>query len=135
MRSIYHSCLGHKFSLSQDLLEMVLPFDEAILEAMSIMERSWKDMLQRASFLFATSGLRIDEHGIIIHGSMEWYRSPLTTYELYAEGNMSNISKTISINISRTFGVIENIFKSVDCSRWKIEIYTALFKEYHNVFA
>lgn len=51
------------------------------------------------------------------------------------EGNMSNISKMIPINISKTPQVIENVLIGVDCLKEEIEIYTALFKAFRDIFA
>jgi len=48
---------------------------------------------------------------------------------------MENISKTIPINISKTPGIVENVLIRADCSPEEIEIYTALFKEFRDVFA
>jgi hypothetical protein len=41
---------------------------------------------------------------------------PLDTYCIYVEGNMVNIYPTITIEISRIPGKIENIYIGVDCS-------------------
>ena len=49
-------------------------------------------------------------------------------HNAYDEGNMANISQTITINISSKLGVIENIFIKEDCSSKEIKIYIALFK-------
>jgi hypothetical protein len=51
------------------------------------------------------------------------------------KGNMANISKTILINISKTPGIIENVFISANCSPEEIHTYTSLFKEFHDVFS
>jgi hypothetical protein len=59
----------------------------------------------------------------------------LATHEVYAKGNMENINETIPINISRTPGVVENVFIGADCSPGEIQIYIDLFKEFHDVFA
>jgi hypothetical protein len=59
----------------------------------------------------------------------------LATQEIYAEGNMATITKTIPINISQNPGVMENVFVGVDCSPEEIQIYTDLFKEFRDVFA
>jgi hypothetical protein len=40
----------------------------------------------------------------------------LATPEVYAEGNMENIVENIPINISRTPGIMENVFVGADCS-------------------
>jgi hypothetical protein len=61
--------------------------------------------------------------------------NPLATHEVYAEGNMETIAETILINISRTPGIVENVFIGVDCSPREIQIYTDLFKEFRDVFA
>ena len=42
--------------------------------------------------------------------------NPLSTHEVYVEGNMVTITETISINISRTHGVVENVFIGAECS-------------------
>ena len=61
--------------------------------------------------------------------------NPLATHESYAEGNMETITETIPINISRTSGVVENVFVRADSSPEEIQIYTDLFKEFHDIFA
>ena len=48
---------------------------------------------------------------------------------------MENISTTIPINISVNPNVVENIHIGANCSSEEIAIYTALFKEFHDVFA
>jgi hypothetical protein len=42
--------------------------------------------------------------------------NPLATHEIYAEGNMETIAEMIPINISRTPGVIDNVFVGAYCS-------------------
>ena len=61
--------------------------------------------------------------------------NPLPREGMFAEGNMANISATIPINISVNLDVVENIHIGANCSPEEIAIYTALFKEFHNVFA
>jgi hypothetical protein len=59
----------------------------------------------------------------------------LATQDVYAEGNMATIAETMPINISRTPGVVENVFVGADCSPEEIQIYTDLFKEFRDVFS
>jgi hypothetical protein len=47
----------------------------------------------------------------------------------------SSIAKMIPIDISRTPGIMENVFIRVDCSPEEIQIYTYLFKELCDVFS
>jgi hypothetical protein len=60
---------------------------------------------------------------------------PLNTHEIFSEGNMASISPTVSIDISRTPGNIENVNIGADCSPEEILIYTNLFKEFRDVFS
>jgi hypothetical protein len=48
---------------------------------------------------------------------------------------MESIAETIPIDISRTPGVVENVFVGADCSPEEIQIYIELFKEFHDVFS
>ena len=60
---------------------------------------------------------------------------PTATHDLYAEGNMANISETILINITSEPGIVENVLIGADCSPDEIITYTALFKEFRDVFS
>ena len=48
---------------------------------------------------------------------------------------MENIFTTIPINISANPDVMENIYIGANCSPEEIAIYTALFKEFRDIFA
>jgi hypothetical protein len=43
-------------------------------------------------------------------GDRSCHTNPLATHKIYAEGNMTTISEMIPINISRTLGIIDNVF-------------------------
>jgi hypothetical protein len=47
---------------------------------------------------------------------------------------METITEMIPIDISRTPGIVENVFVRADCSPEEIQIYTDLFKEFCDVF-
>ena len=53
---------------------------------------------------------------------------PSILSDVFLEGNLSNISKTISIDISVKHGVVEYIQIGADYSPEEIQLYTALFK-------
>jgi len=59
----------------------------------------------------------------------------LAPAQLFVEGNMSVISRTVPINISRNPDIIENVFIRANCSLKEIQIYIDLFKEFRDVFA
>jgi len=48
---------------------------------------------------------------------------------------LRNISQTINVDIFTKEGVLENIQLGVNCSTKEIENYTALFKEFCDIFS
>ena len=62
-------------------------------------------------------------------------QNPILVHEVIYEGNMGNISATILIEISIKPGIVNNIHIGDYCSPNEIKIYTALFKEFSDVFA
>ena len=54
---------------------------------------------------------------------------------MFAKGNMENISAIIPINISVNHDAVENKHIGANFSLEEISIYTALFKEFCDVFA
>jgi hypothetical protein len=59
----------------------------------------------------------------------------LSTHTVYAKGNMETIIEMIPIDISKTHGIMENVFVRVDISPEEIQIYTNLFKEFCDIFS
>ena len=60
---------------------------------------------------------------------------PSILSDIFSKGNLSNILETISIDISVKHGVAEHIQIGTNCSPDEIQLYTALFKEFRDVFA
>ena len=61
--------------------------------------------------------------------------NPLPKEQVFAKGNMENISATILINISTKPNVVENFDIGANCSPEEIAIYTSLFKKFRDVFS
>ena len=95
---------------------MVMPSDEAIIEAMPLGERPWRDMHHCTPFITRYNEVRIDDNGNTKPSSMEWYGSHIATSQVSAKENMVNISPTIFINISRNPSIVEHVFTGADCS-------------------
>ena len=70
-----------------------------------------------------------------LEGDVDMPINPLPREGVFAKRNMENIFATIPINISVNPDVVENIHINANCSHEEIVIYTALFKEFHDVFA
>ena len=72
---------------------------------------------------------------MILVGDVDTPTNPLPREGIFSEGNMENISTMIPINISTNPNVVENVHIGANCSPEEIAIYTALFKEFHDVFS
>jgi len=118
---------------TQDYLDTVLPSKEAILEAMMGFDRPWDDLHHHSYFLpllreiesSLSSPSTSDVHTIL---------NPLALAQFFVEGNMSVISRTIPVNISRNPNVIKNVFIEAKYSLEEIQVYTDLFKEFRDMF-
>jgi hypothetical protein len=115
-------------SCSHDFLDDTLPSDEAILEAMNGPDRPWDDMHHHSYFLPELVRIEQDDFRSTLSEMVGHVVVPLDTHGVYAEGNMANISPTVTIDISRIPGKIENVYIGADCSPEEIQIYTDLFK-------
>jgi hypothetical protein len=55
--------------------------------------------------------------------------------DVFVEGNLSNISPMMPIDISVKPGIVENVHIGASCSPDEIVTYTSLFKEFRDIFA
>jgi hypothetical protein len=51
-----------------------------------------------------------------MNGNVTCPVNPLAMHKIYVEGNMENIVEMIPIDISKTRGVVNNVFIGADCS-------------------
>jgi hypothetical protein len=109
-------------------MDLVFPYDKAILEAMTRPDRPWDDLHHRFYYLPELKRIESGEFITTVNGDAPCLVNPLAMHGIYAEGNMESIAETIPIDISRTPGVMENVFVEPDCSPEEIQIYTELFK-------
>ena len=70
-----------------------------------------------------------------IHGKVDWFKKPIPALDSFEEGNMSNISPTIKIDISTNYEIVEEIMLGASCSPEEVDAYKALFQEFHDIFA
>jgi hypothetical protein len=120
-------------SSSHDFLNDVLLSDEAIIEAMTLSERPWEDHHHRSSVLPPLH----DEDSPLNHSATEDgpSSSPTTSYCLPTERNLSNIAKTITIDISVKTSIVEAITIGANSTQQEILNYKALFIEFRDIFA
>jgi hypothetical protein len=101
--------------------------DEAILNAMSCLDRPWDDMRHRSYFLPELVRIEQDDFIYTLIDMVSHVMVSLDMHGIYTEGNMENSSPTVMINISRIPGKIKNVYVGTDCSPEEIHIYTDLF--------
>jgi hypothetical protein len=118
-----------------DSLDLVFPSDKAVIEAMTNLNKPWDDLHHRSYFLPDLIRIEAGEFTLTMTGDRSCPINPLATHGVYAEGNMTTITETIPIDISRTPGVMENVFFGADFSPREIQIYIDIFKEFRDVFA
>jgi hypothetical protein len=111
-----------------DSLDLVLPSDEAVIDAMTSLDKPWDDLHHRSYFLPELNKIEAGEFTLIMTGDRSCPINPLATHEISAKGNMESITETILINISKTPGVMKNVFVRANCSPGEIQIYTDLLK-------
>jgi hypothetical protein len=93
-----------------------LPSDEAVIEAMTSPDKPWDDLHHRSYFLPKLSRIEAGEFTLTMTRDSSCPINTLATHEFYTEGNMETITETISINISRSLGGVDNVFVGAYCS-------------------
>ena len=94
-----------------------------------------EDLHHKSYFLPELSKIENPEFHVRLSEGVGQPVNPLPKEGVFAEGNMANISATIPINISTKPDVVENVYIGANSSPEEIATYTALFKEFDDVFA
>ena len=113
-------------------LDNIFPLDEAILEAMSGLEQPWGGLHHKSYFLPKLDDIEHDEFKVIFSDKSGRPVVPLSSLNMYAEGNMANMSPTIPINIYHIPRNIENVYIGEDCSPDEIKDYADIFNEFRD---
>jgi hypothetical protein len=99
-----------------DSLDLVFPLDESIIEEMTSLDKPWDDLHHRSYFLPELRRIEAGEFTLTMTEDRSCPINPLDTHDVYTEGNMEIITEMIPIDISRTPGIMENIFIVAECS-------------------
>ena len=120
-------------SSGSDPLDTELFIDKTIMEVMCPVEKPWEISHPRLSLLPTTDHLEQLDLEFTMRKKYDWFKNPFSTKPVFVEGNLSNVSATIPINISLNPTVTENLLIGADCSPKEIQVYMALFKEYRSI--
>jgi hypothetical protein len=119
--------------LSPDPFHVVFPTDEMIMSVLD--DNPWDDGHHR-SILFLEQQTLENYQRISTPSTVVVIMTVLgSTRDVFAEGNLSNISPTIPIDISVKPGIVENVHIGASCSPDEIVTYTSLFKEFRDIFS
>jgi hypothetical protein len=125
----------NSLSSNFDYILQIFPSDESIMEMLSIEESPWNDNHHCSSFLSSLDEIEENIQSIFPYDIIDNPQSLILIQDTITEGNLGNISHTINIDISGKEGVMEHIQLGTNCSTEEIQDYTALFKEFHDIFA
>jgi hypothetical protein len=89
-----------------DYISHIFPSDESIMEMLSIDDLPWDDNHHQSSFLPPLEEIHQDIQSIFPPDVTKALQSPILTQDSLSEGNMGNISTTITIDISIKEGVV-----------------------------
>jgi hypothetical protein len=92
------------------------------------LDKPWDNLHHRSYFLLNMKRIKEGELIMTMNRDSPCPIYPLAMHGIYAKGNMESIAETIPIDISRTLGIVENVFIGADYSLEEIHIYTKLFK-------
>lgn len=119
---------------SPDPLKEPFPSDEAIMETMSLEDLPWSDGHHCSSFMPCLGAMS----NYLEHFSSQVPSPPLQmhilTHEVFAEGNLVNITQTMPIDISVKPRIVKYIHVGVTCSFEEVQVYTSLFNKFRDVF-
>ena len=124
----YLSAWVENSTYSYDCLDMVLPSDESIMEAMIGPKNICEYLHHKSFFLPYLRKNENQEFHVRLEYGVDLSINPLPKEGVFSDGNMTNIFSTILINISANPNVIENVHIGANWSPEDITIYTSFFK-------
>ena len=116
--------------LSPDPFHVIFPTDEMIMSVMA--DTPWDDGHHHSILFLEQHTLKNYQRILTLHVITT---IPVSSRDVFAEGNLSNISPMIPIDISGKPGIVENVHIGALCSPDEIVTYTSLFKVFRDIFA
>jgi len=84
------------------------------MEAMTRPYRPWDDFHHRSYFLPKHKRIEAGDYFMTMNGDSPYPINPLSTHGIYFKGNIESVAEIIPIDISKTPGVVENVFVRAD---------------------
>lgn len=108
---------------------------EKIMEALTIPDYSWDDFCHQSYFPPQTINHVLPlANQFPIETEDNLFFNMILALDAFEQGNMSNISLTMTINIPTKPGITKNIIIGASCSSNEVIAYIKLFKKLRDVF-
>jgi hypothetical protein len=120
---------------SLDLFHVIFPTDEMIMPFMSMEDTPWDDG-HHHSILFLEQHTIENYQWISASSTIVVISSVLESpHDVIYEGNLSNISATVPLDISIKPRFVENVNIGAACFDDDVVTYKSIFQEFRNIFA
>jgi hypothetical protein len=114
---------------------VIFPTDEMIMSVMSMEDTPWDDGHHRSILFLEQHTIEGYQRILTLATVVIISTVPESTHDMFYEGNLSNISPTIPLDISIKPGVVENVHIGALCSHDEVVTYKSLFQEFCDGFA
>jgi hypothetical protein len=119
---------------SPDLFHVIFPTEEMIMSVMSMEDTPWDDGHHRSILFLEQHTIESYQQILTLSNVVVICSVPESSHDVLYEGNLSNISPTVPLDISIKPGVIENVHIEASCFVDEVVTYKAIFQELCDVF-
>jgi hypothetical protein len=120
---------------SLDPFHVIFPIDEMIMSVMSMEDTSWDDGHHHSILFLEQHTIENYQRISTLSTIVVISSAPESPHDVLYEGNLSNISPTIPLDISIKPGIIENVHIEASCPIDEVVTYKVIFQEFCDVFA
>jgi hypothetical protein len=119
---------------SPDLFHLIFPTNEMIMSVMSMEDTPWDDGHHHSILFLERDTIESYQWISTLSTIVVIFFVPESTHNALYEGNLRNISPTITLDILIKPGVMENVHIGASCSIDEVLTYKSPFQEFCGVF-
>jgi hypothetical protein len=123
------------FDTYLDLFDVIFPTDEMIMSVMYMEYTQWDDGHHHSILFLECDTIEIYQGILTLSTVVGISFVPESINDVLYEGNLSNISPTIPLDISIKTKVMKNVHIEASCSTNEVHTYKSLFQEFCDIFA
>jgi hypothetical protein len=122
------------YDSSPDLFHVIFPTNEMIMSVISMEDAPWDDGNHHSILFLYQHTIESYQQILTLLTVVVISSVPKSSHDMPYEGNLSNISPTIPVDISIKLGVIKNVHIKASCSFDEVITYKSIFQEFRDVF-